>query len=73
MSSIRRALNSLPSRPALYVSIAMIAGVLIYRYGGDYLSCTAHAEARAGLEAAIAAAAASGGTGRLTLAAMPIT
>ena len=68
MSSFRRALSSLPSRPALYVSIAMIAGLMIYRYGSDYLRCSAHAEARAGLEAAIAAAAASGGTGRLAVA-----
>lgn len=71
MSTIRRALSSLPSRPAPYLSIVMIAGVLVYLYGGDYLRCTAHAEARAGLESAIAAAAASaapGGTGRLAVA-----
>jgi len=68
MSTIRRALNSLPSRPALYLSIATIAGVLIYIYGRDYIRCTAHADARAGLEAAIAAAAAPGGSGRLALA-----
>ena len=68
MSTIRRALSSLPSRPAPYLSIAMIAGVLIYLYGGDYLRCTAHAEARAELEAAIADAAWPGGTGRLAVA-----
>ena len=68
VSGIRRALSSLPARPAIYISVAMIAGVLIYRYGDDYLSCTAHAEARAGLEAAIAAAAVADGSGRLVVA-----
>jgi hypothetical protein len=68
VSTIRRALSSLPSRPAPYVAIAMIAGVLIYQYGGDYLSCTAHAEARARLEAAIEDAAWPGGPRRLDLA-----
>ncbi|MCP4329610.1 MAG: hypothetical protein GY791_14375 [Alphaproteobacteria bacterium] len=68
MSKLRRALDSLPARPAVFISAALIVGVLLYRYGGEYLDCSAHAGLRDRLHRAVEQAAGGANGGRVVLA-----
>jgi hypothetical protein len=60
LASIRRALGTLPARPAVYVSIAIVVAVLTYQYGSRYLACTGQASLRDRLHAAVVGAADDG-------------
>jgi hypothetical protein len=63
--SIRSALGGLPSWPALVIAPLIVLGVGILHYGPAYRQCSALAEAREGLSAAAARAAAGGAALRL--------
>ncbi len=64
---IRRALNSVPARPAVVVGAVLLVAALGYHYGSSYSRCTHHADSRQRLKAAIEAAA-SRTTGSVRLA-----
>ena len=63
---LRDALAGLPTRPVVYLSLAVLVLGLGYHFLTTYQSCSSHAQLRESLRAAIKASA--GGTGRVELA-----
>jgi len=61
-SGIRAALGALPSKPGVYIALAMIVVVMALYYHRTYKTCTAHKVARAQLIEAAEQAAANPGT-----------
>lgn len=62
---LRQALAGFPTRPALYLAVAVVVVALGYHFATTYRTCSAHAALRDDLRRAIAASAAGGGPVRL--------